>query len=70
MLRRMPFISDLPQNNSFYRQLDYLRCTQDERELITLARIIQFLSIRVQLSWVLQGGTLPCYRWSWCGSAM
>ena len=35
-----PFISDLPQNNSFYRQLDYLRCTQEEREPITLAQVL------------------------------
>ena len=34
------FISDLPQNNSFYRQLDYLRCTQEEREPITLAQVL------------------------------
>ena len=66
-----PFISDLPQNNSFYRQLDYLRCTQEEREPITLAQVLSnSISIRVQLSWLLQGGTLPCYRWSWRGSAL
>ena len=35
-----PFISDLPQNASFYRQLDYLRCTQEEREPITLAQVL------------------------------
>ena len=35
-----PFISDLPQNHSFYRQLDYLRCTQEEREPITLAQVL------------------------------
>ena len=35
-----PFISDLPQNPSFYRQLDYLRCTQEEREPITLAQVL------------------------------
>ena len=35
-----PFISDLPQNQSFYRQLDYLRCTQEEREPITLAQVL------------------------------
>lgn len=35
-----PFISDLPQNNSFYRQLDYLRCTQEEREPIILAQVL------------------------------
>jgi len=35
-----PFISDLPQNDSFYRQLDYLRCTQEEREPITLAQVL------------------------------
>jgi hypothetical protein len=35
-----PFISDLPQNNSFYRQLDYLRCTQEEREPITLSQVL------------------------------
>ena len=35
-----PFISDLPQNNSFYRQLDYLRCMQEEREPITLAQVL------------------------------
>ena len=35
-----PFISDLPQNNSFYSQLDYLRCTQEEREPITLAQVL------------------------------
>ncbi|WP_308512537.1 LPO_1073/Vpar_1526 family protein [uncultured Veillonella sp.] len=35
-----PFISDLPQNASFYRQLDYLHCTQEEREPITLAQVL------------------------------
>ena len=35
-----PFISDLPQNPSFYRQLEYLRCTQEEREPITLAQVL------------------------------
>lgn len=35
-----PFISDLPQNNSFYGQLDYLRCTQEENEPITLAQVL------------------------------
>ena len=35
-----PFISDLPQNHSFYRQLDYLHCTQEEREPITLAQVL------------------------------
>ena len=35
-----PFISDLPQNDSFYRQLDYLRCTQEEREPITLCQVL------------------------------
>ena len=43
----------MPQNNSFYRQLDHLRCTQEEREPITLAQVfIQSLSICVQLSWL------------------
>ena len=35
-----PFISDLPQNTSFYGQLDYLRCTQEENEPITLAQVL------------------------------
>lgn len=35
-----PFISDLPRNDSFYRQLDYLRCTQEEQEPITLCQVL------------------------------
>ena len=35
-----PFISDLPQNNSFYGQLDYLRCPPEENEPITLAQVL------------------------------
>lgn len=35
-----PFISDLPHDSSFYRQLDYLRCTQQERESVTLTQLL------------------------------
>lgn len=35
-----PFISDLPRNDSFYSQLDYLRCTQEEQEPITLCQVL------------------------------
>lgn len=35
-----PFISDLPHDPTFYRQLDYLRCTQVEREPITLTQLL------------------------------
>ena len=35
-----PFISDLPRDDSFYRQLDYLRCTQEEQEPITLCQVL------------------------------
>lgn len=35
-----PFISDLPYDVSFYRQLDYLRCTQQERESVTLTQLL------------------------------
>ena len=35
-----PFISDLPRNDSFYRQLDYLRCTQEEQEPIILCQVL------------------------------
>lgn len=35
-----PFISDVPHDSSFFRQLDYLRCTIQERESITLAQLL------------------------------
>lgn len=35
-----PFISDLPHDASFYRQLEYLRCIQQEREQITLTQLL------------------------------
>ena len=35
-----PFISDLPYDQSFYRQLDYLRCTQQEREPVSLTQLL------------------------------
>lgn len=35
-----PFISDLPLDHSFYRQLEYLRCTQSEREQVTLTQLL------------------------------
>ncbi|WP_251424861.1 LPO_1073/Vpar_1526 family protein [Veillonella agrestimuris] len=35
-----PFISNLPHDSSFYRQLDYLRCIQWEREQVTLTQLL------------------------------
>lgn len=35
-----PFVSELPRDGSFYRQLEYLRCTIQEREPITLAQLL------------------------------
>ncbi len=35
-----PFISNLPYDQSFYRQLDYLRCTQQEREPVSLTQLL------------------------------
>ena len=32
--------SDLPYDQSFYRQLDYLRCTQQEREPVSLTQLL------------------------------
>ncbi|MCF0155378.1 MAG: hypothetical protein HUJ84_06675, partial [Veillonella sp.] len=35
-----PFVSDLPRGEEVFRQLDYLRCTQDESEKITLMQLL------------------------------
>lgn len=35
-----PFISDIPRDNSVFRQLEYLRCSMPEREQITFAHLM------------------------------